>query len=646
MRLPRISSNVIIGMVFVAMAIAGLNNSLRKNVAAVEAPSIPYSDFLDLTRDNKVVGVVFNPQTETVRGATIPAKGSLDKLGRFTSRVPAGALAADWMSPLIKNGVRIEITPLPVPSMFGDLLVMLIPTALLLMVMVWMMRRQERMNGVSGMGGRGGLQNFIKPRTNMVDPAQNNFRLKDVEGIEDAKAEIEEVVRFLRDPADYLRVGARVPRGVLLSGPPGSGKTLLAKAMAGEAGVAFYSASGSDFVEMFVGVGASRVRELFRAANEHGSAIIFIDEIDAVGRQRGASAGGSNEEREQTLNALLVEMDGFASSAGVVVLAATNRPDVLDAALRRPGRFDRDVVVSLPDLEGRERILSLHGQKVPTANDVDWKVVARGAPGFSGADLANLVNEAALHAAREKRALVVAEDFEWARDKVLMGNPRAGIRNAFERKATAVHEAGHAVVARFSPEADPVHKITILPRGRSLGLTMQLPEADVYNYSRTNLLSRVAVLMGGRSAEEVVLNLQSVGASNDFARATQVARQMVGAWGMSEIGPISFDGERGTHSEWWSEGVRQKVDEAVMQILREQHLIAHSILTTQRVLLDGVTEALLEHETVDAGMFEELVKKFAPNAPPASVADTLAPVDEAFIPQNGTDEVGPIVAVG
>ncbi len=457
-------------------------------------------------------------------------------------------------------------------------------------------------------GGNKALS-FGKSRARLLSAQQKKATFKDVAGSDEAKEELQEIIEFLKDPQKFQKLGGRIPKGVLLVGPPGTGKTLLARAIAGEANVPFFSISGSDFVEMFVGVGASRVRDLFEQGKKNAPCIIFIDEIDAVGRHRGAGLGGGHDEREQTLNALLVEMDGFESNEGVILIAATNRPDVLDPALLRPGRFDRRVVVARPDVKGREEILRVHTRKVPISDDVDLSIIARGTPGFSGADLANLVNEAALWAARQNRKFVLMVDFEMAKDKVLMGVERKSmILSDEEKKNTAYHEAGHALVAAMTPGADPVHKVTIIPRGMALGLTMQLPEADKHTYTKEYLEGMLAVLMGGRTAEELFLGHITTGAGNDIERATDIARNMVCEWGMSEMGPLAYGkkeeaiflGREIAQHRDFSEDTALHIDKEVKRIVDEAYGKAHALLSDHRETLEKVALALLEREVLDA----------------------------------------------
>ncbi|MCE2706386.1 MAG: ATP-dependent zinc metalloprotease FtsH [Proteobacteria bacterium] len=505
---------------------------------------------------------------------------------------------------LIKHKVVFSAKPQE-DSLLMNIFVSWFPMLLLIGVWIYFMRGA----GGGKSGGIGGVFSFGKSRAKVINPAENQIRFTDVAGCEESKQEVMEVVDYLKDPSKYQNLGGRVPKGVLLSGSPGTGKTLLAKAIAGEANVPFFSISGSDFVEMFVGVGASRVRDLFDQAKRNAPAIIFIDEIDAVGRQRGAGVGGGNDEREQTLNQMLVEMDGFDTNTTVIIIAATNRPDVLDPALMRPGRFDRQVVVPLPDIKGREQILAVHMRKVPTAADVDANVVARGTPGFSGADLANLVNEAALFGARRDKKLVDMRDFEDAKDKIIMGAERKTmVMNDNEKRNTAYHESGHAVVARLLPDTDPVHKVTIIPRGRALGVTMQLPEADRYSYNKTYLMNQIAILFGGRVAEELFMNQMTTGASNDFERATDLARKMVTRYGMTEeMGPIIYGendtevflGRSVTTHKNVSEATLEKIDNTVRKILETQYKLVRQLLSDNREKVDMMAKMLLDIETID-----------------------------------------------
>jgi cell division protease FtsH len=519
---------------------------------------------------------------------------------------------------LIKNNVRFSAKPEEEPSMLMSLFISWFPMLLLIGVWIFFMRQMQG-------GGKGGAFSFGKSKARMLDQDTNTVTFQDVAGCDEAKEEVKEIVDYLRDPSRYQSLGGRIPRGILLCGSPGTGKTLLAKAIAGEAKVPFFSISGSDFVEMFVGVGAARVRDMFEQAKKNSPCIIFIDEIDAVGRQRGAGLGGGNDEREQTLNQLLVEMDGFETNTTVIVIAATNRPDVLDPALQRPGRFDRQVVVPLPDIRGREQILSVHMRKVPIAADVEASVIARGTPGFSGADLANLVNEAALFAARRNKRLVDMDDFEAAKDKIMMGAERKSmVMSEEEKRNTAYHESGHAVVAKLLPKSDPVHKVTIIPRGRALGLTMQLPEEDRYAYDRGYLMDRVAILFGGRIAEELFMNQMTTGASNDFERATQMARDMVTRYGMSDkLGPMVYGENEGevflgrsvtTHKNM-SEATMQQVDMEIRRIIDEQYGLARRLLEENRDKVEAMTAALLEWETIDAEQIDDIMAGRPPRPP-------------------------------
>jgi len=533
-----------------------------------------------------------------------------------------------WMvSDLMKYGVQVSGKQREEPSLLMSIFVSWFPMLLLIGVWIFFMRQMQG-------GGRGGAFSFGKSRARMLDENTNQITFADVAGCDEAKEDVQELVDFLRDPSKFQKLGGRIPRGVLMVGSPGTGKTLLAKAIAGEAKVPFFSISGSDFVEMFVGVGAARVRDMFENAKKHAPCIIFIDEIDAVGRQRGAGLGGGNDEREQTLNQMLVEMDGFESGQGVIVIAATNRPDVLDPALLRPGRFDRQVVVPLPDIRGREQILKVHMRKVPLSPNVDATILARGTPGFSGADLANLVNEAALFAARRNGRTVDMSDFEKAKDKIIMGAERRSIvMPEEERKNTAYHESGHAIVARSLPKTDPVHKVTIIPRGRALGVTMQLPESDRYSMDKERLLNTIAVLFGGRIAEEIFMHQMTTGASNDFERATAIARDIVTRYGMTDsLGPMVYAENEGevflgrsvTKTTHVSEATMQKVDAEIRSIIDEQYGVARRILEENRDKVEAMTAALLEWETIDADQIEDIMAGRPPRPPktPQGPSDT------------------------
>src|SRR5512144_536819 len=524
-----------------------------------------------------------------------------------------------WMvGDLVKYGVKVEAKPDEEQSFLAQVFISWFPMLLLIGVWIFFMRQMQG-------GGRGGAFSFGKSKAKMLDEANNSITFADVAGCDEAKEEVSELVEFLRDPSKFQKLGGRIPRGVLMVGSPGTGKTLLAKAIAGEAKVPFFSISGSDFVEMFVGVGAARVRDMFEQAKKNAPCIVFIDEIDAVGRQRGAGLGGGNDEREQTLNQLLVEMDGFEGNAGVIIIAATNRPDVLDPALMRPGRFDRQVVVPLPDIRGREQILLVHMRKVPMAGDVKAEIIARGTPGFSGADLANLVNEAALFAARANKRLVDMDDFERAKDKIIMGAERRSIvMPEHERRNTAYHESGHAVVARCLTRTDPVHKVTIIPRGRALGVTMQLPTEDRYSLDREHMLNVIAVLLGGRIAEELFMNQMTTGASNDFERATEIARNMVTRYGMSdELGPMVYGENEGeiflgrsiTRTVNMSEETMRKVDAEIRKIIDQQYAVARKLLEDSRDKVEAMAAALLELETIDSDQIDDIMAGRPPRPP-------------------------------
>ncbi len=578
------------------------------NNRQVATGAVEYSQFIEEVKAGRISKVV-------MEGRTLKATTSEGK--RITSYAPPDL----WLvSDLLKNGVKIEAKPEEEPSFLMNLFVSWFPMLLLIGVWVFFMRQMQG-------GGKGGAFSFGKSKARMMDESTNVITFADVAGCDEAKEEVQEIVDFLRDPSKFQKLGGRIPKGVLMVGNPGTGKTLLAKAIAGEAKVPFFSISGSDFVEMFVGVGAARVRDMFENAKKHAPCIIFIDEIDAVGRHRGAGLGGGNDEREQTLNQLLVEMDGFEGHSGIIVIAATNRPDILDPALLRPGRFDRQVVVPLPDIRGREEILKVHMRKVPISGDVKADIIARGTPGFSGADLANLVNEAALFAARTNKRLVDMDDFEKAKDKIMMGAERRSMVMSEEEKMnTAYHESGHAVVAKLVPKSDPVHKVTIIPRGRALGLTMQLPEEDRYAYDRQYLMSRIAVLFGGRIAEELFMNQMTTGASNDFERATAMARDMVTRYGMSDLGVMVYgenDGEvflgrSVTQHKNVSEATMQKVDAEIRRLIDEQYALARRLLEENRDKVEAMTKALLEWETIDAEQIDDIMAGKAPRPPKPS----------------------------
>ena len=599
------------------------------NRTDVAVDTTSYTQFMDDAKAGKIKRV-------DIQGRKIFVKPNSGSEYQITS---PGDL---WMvDDLRKDGVAVYGKAEEEPSVWTTIFVSWFPMLLLIGVWIFFMRQMQG-------GGKGGAFSFGKNKARMLDGVSNPVRFSDVAGCDEAKQEVQEVVDFLRDPSKYQRLGGHIPRGILLVGSPGTGKTLLAKAIAGEAGVPFFTISGSDFVEMFVGVGAARVRDMFETAKKNAPCIIFIDEIDAVGRQRGAGLGGGNDEREQTLNQMLVEMDGFDTGTNVIVIAATNRPDVLDPALLRPGRFDRQVVVPLPDIRGREQILRVHMRKVPIGQDVREDLIARGTPGFSGADLANLVNEAALYAARRNARLVEMIDFENAKDKIMMGAERRGmVMTEEERKNTAYHESGHAVVARMLPGTDPVHKVTIIPRGRALGLTMQLPTEDRYSYDDKYILNQIAILFGGRIAEEVFMHHATTGASNDFERATSLARDMVTRYGMSEnLGPMVYAEKEGevflgksvTKSQQISEATMQKVDQEIRRIIDQQYALAQKIITDNRDKMEAMAHALLEWETIDSDQIDDIMAGRPPRPPHQVITGDQPQVDPERARQNEVKE--------
>ncbi len=584
-----------------------------------------YSQFIDEVKQGRIAKV-------TIEGRTI--KGTKADGRRFTTYTPSDP----WMvSDLLKAGVAIDAKPEEEPSLLMNIFVSWFPMLLLIAVWIFFMRQMQ------GGGRGGGAFSFGKSKARMLDETSNEVTFADVAGCEEAKEEVSELVEFLREPTKFQKLGGHIPRGVLMIGNPGTGKTLLARAIAGEAKVPFYTISGSDFVEMFVGVGAARVRDMFEQAKKNSPCIIFIDEIDAVGRQRGAGLGGGNDEREQTLNALLVEMDGFEGTAGVIVIAATNRPDVLDPALLRPGRFDRQVTVPLPDIRGREQILHVHMRKVPISPDVKADIIARGTPGMSGADLANLVNEAALYAARCNKRLVDMDDFEHAKDKIFMGAERRSVvMPERERRNTAYHESGHAVVAQLLPKTDPVHKVTIIPRGRALGVTMQLPVEDRFSMDREEILQNIAVMFGGRIAEEVFMKQMTTGASNDFERATEMARRMVTQWGMSEsLGTMVYGENEGeiflgrsvtTHKNM-SEATMQNVDIEIRRIIDQQYALARKLIEENSDKIEAMAKALLEWETIDSDQIGDIMEGRTPRPPkPTQQTTPIPPKDDPTPP--------------
>ena len=564
--------------------------------------TLDYSEFVREVQSGAVKEV-------TIDGLVI--KGRYHDNAIFTSVRPQ-LLDDKLIDDLLNNGVQVK-APMPEdPSLLKQLLVASFPILIIIAVFLFFMKQMQ-----GGVGGRGNPMSFGKSKARLLDEDQIDVTFADVAGVDEAKEEVQELVEFLRDPSKFQRLGGRIPRGVLMAGPPGTGKTLLAKAIAGEAKVPFFSISGSDFVEMFVGVGASRVRDMFEQAKKNAPCLIFIDEIDAVGRHRGGGHGGGHDEREQTLNQLLVEMDGFEANDGVIVIAATNRPDVLDKALLRPGRFDRQVHVGLPDIRGREQILKVHMRKVPLSEHVQASIIARGTPGFSGADLANLVNEAALFAARANRRLVTSEEFEKARDKILMGAERKTmVMSEKEKENTAYHEAGHAIVGRLVPEHDPVHKVTIIPRGRALGVTQFLPEEDKYSLSKRALESQLCSLFGGRIAEEMTLGKEGVttGASNDIERATGLARNMVTKWGLTDkLGPLHYgedeSGVPGAGNVHYSGETSKHIDEEVRSIVDQTYARAQALLEDNRDILEAMKDALMEYETIDSEQVDDLMAR-------------------------------------
>ena len=573
---------------------------------------IEYSQFIQQVNNGEVSNVKI--EGSAIIGYLI--KGERTDKSTFFTNAP---LDDNLVKTLLDNKVRVNVIPEEKPSIFTSLVFSLLPVLLLIGAWFYFMRMQN------GGGGKGGAFSFGKSRARLMDKETNKVTFADVAGCDEVKEEVQEIVDYLKSPNRYQSLGGRVPHGILLAGSPGTGKTLLAKAIAGEAGVPFFSISGSDFVEMFVGVGASRVRDMFEQAKKNAPCIIFIDEIDAVGRQRGAGLGGSNDEREQTLNQLLVEMDGFESNHTVIVIAATNRPDVLDPALQRPGRFDRQVVVPLPDIRGREQILKVHAKKVPLDESVDLTSLARGTPGFSGADLANLVNEAALFAGRRNKIKVDQSDFEDAKDKIYMGPERRSmVMHEDEKRATAYHEAGHAIVAESLPFTDPVHKVTIMPRGRALGLTWQLPERDRISMYKDQMLSQLSILFGGRIAEDIFVGRISTGASNDFERATQMAREMVTRYGMSDKMGVMvytenedevFLGRSITRSQNISEKTQQEIDAEIRRILDEQYQVAYKILDENRDKMEIMCKALMDWETIDRDQVLEIMAGKQPSPP-------------------------------
>jgi cell division protease FtsH len=591
--------NVVVWIIIALVLMMVFNNFGTKTT---DTKQIEYSTFYQAVKQGQI-------QKVTIEGRTIRAQ---KKTGEIITTYSPGD--PEIINDLLKAQITVESRPPEQQSLLMQIFISWFPMLLLFGILVFFMRQMQ------GGGGKGALS-FGKSRARLIEEDQVKVTFNDVAGCDEAKSEVSELVDFLRDPAKFQNLGGKIPRGVLMVGSPGTGKTLLARAIAGEAKVPFFTISGSDFVEMFVGVGASRVRDMFEQAKRHAPCIIFIDEIDAVGRHRGAGLGGGHDEREQTLNQLLVEMDGFEGNEGVIVIAATNRPDVLDPALLRPGRFDRQVVVPLPDIRGREQILKVHMKKIPLSDDVNPSVIARGTPGFSGADLANLVNEAALFAARANKKIVEMSDFEQAKDKLIMGTERKSmVMSEKEKRLTAYHEAGHAIVGRLMPSHDPIYKVTIIPRGRALGVTMFLPLEDRYSHSKEFLESNISTLFGGRIAEEMIFGAEAIttGASNDIQRATGFARSMVTKWGMSErLGPLSYDEEEGevflghavTRHKMMSDETAHVIDEEVRSIIDRNYARSEAILKDNIDILHAMSEALIKYETLDSEQLDDLMAR-------------------------------------
>jgi cell division protease FtsH len=606
------AKNLILWVIIAIVLMSVFNNFTAQKATA---PAVSYSQFLNDVNEGAVAKVTINGRT--IEGVTTTG-------GRFTTYSPGDD---GLVSDLINNKVEIVAGAPEKPSVLMQILINWFPLFVLIGLWIFFMRQMQ-----GGGAGRGAMS-FGKSRARLLSEDQVKVTFTDVAGCDEAKEEVQELVEFLRDPGKFQKLGGKIPKGVLMVGPPGTGKTLLARAIAGEAKVPFFTISGSDFVEMFVGVGASRVRDMFEQAKKHAPCIIFIDEIDAVGRHRGAGLGGGHDEREQTLNQLLVEMDGFEGNEGVIVIAATNRPDVLDPALLRPGRFDRQVVVALPDVRGREQILKVHMRKVPISEDVRPSLIARGTPGFSGADLANLVNEAALFAARANKRLVDMEDLEKAKDKIMMGTERRSmVMKEEEKRLTAYHEAGHAIVGRTVPSHDPVYKVSIIPRGRALGVTMFLPEEDRYSHSREHLESQISSLFGGRIAEELIFGREKVttGASNDIKRATEIARAMVTKWGLSEkLGPLTyleeeeevFLGRSVTQHKNVSDDTAHAIDEEIRAVIDRNYQRTRDILVDNLDKLHTMAEALMRYETIDAEQIDDIMSGRTPR-PPQNWEDT------------------------
>ena len=601
--------NMLVWIVIAVVIMSVFNNFIPQKESST---NLSYSEFINQVKSSQIRSVVIEADGKTISGT----------YNNGTTFLTYGLNDPKLVDDLLSNNIEILTEPPAKPSLFLQILIQWFPMLLLIGVWLFFMRQMQ-----GGGGGKGGAMSFGKSKAKMMNEDENKVTFADVAGVEEAKQEVEELVEFLRDPSKFQKLGGKIPKGVLLVGSPGTGKTLLAKAIAGEAKVPFFTISGSDFVEMFVGVGASRVRDMFAQATKHAPCIIFIDEIDAVGRHRGAGVGGGHDEREQTLNQLLVEMDGFEGHEGTIVIAATNRPDVLDPALLRPGRFDRQVVVPLPDIRGREQILKVHMRKVPVSDDVEPSIIARGTPGFSGADLANLVNEAALFAARSSNSKVSMVEFEKAKDKIMMGAERKSmVMSEDEKKLTAYHESGHAIVGRLVPEHDPVHKVTIIPRGRALGVTMFLPEDDRYSNNKQRLESQICTLYGGRIAEELIFgkDMVTTGASNDIERATEIAKNMVTKWGLSEkMGPMSYSDEDGevflgksvTQHKTMSDDTAKDIDNEIRLLVNNSYERATKMIKDNIDKLHAMTDALMTYETIDKDQIDDIMAGIKPRPP-------------------------------
>ena len=600
--------NMLVWIVIAVVIMSVFNNFVPQQESST---NLSYSEFINQVKNDQIESVLIEADGKTISGTY--------KNG--TTFLTYGLNDPKLVDDLLVNNIEILTEPPAKPSLFLQILIQWFPMLLLIGVWLFFMRQMQ-----GGSGGKGAMS-FGKSKAKMMTEDQNKVTFADVAGVEEAKEEVEELVDFLKDPSKFQKLGGKIPKGVLMVGSPGTGKTLLARAIAGEAKVPFFTISGSDFVEMFVGVGASRVRDMFAQATKHAPCIIFIDEIDAVGRHRGAGVGGGHDEREQTLNQLLVEMDGFEGHEGTIVIAATNRPDVLDPALLRPGRFDRQVVVPLPDIRGREQILKVHMRKVPIADDVVPSIIARGTPGFSGADLANLVNEAALFSARANNSKVGMNEFELAKDKIMMGAERKSmVMSEEEKKLTAYHESGHAIVGRLVPEHDPVHKVTIIPRGRALGVTMFLPEDDRYSNNKQRLESQICTLYGGRIAEELIYGKDKVttGASNDIERATEIAKNMVTKWGLSEkMGPMSYSDEEGevflgrsvTQTKTMSDDTANDIDSEVRLLVDKSYATATKMIKDNMDKLHAMSQALMTYETIDKDQIDDIMAGIKPRPP-------------------------------